>query len=78
MEMVKECQSPDTIHRSEKEEVSMILKRQRVAKLLQIDISLRKLLDLEVTDDYIQEQEALITSFSKFKYSYLFLLFLIY
>lgn len=65
MDMVKECQVLDKANQSEKEEVSMILRRQRVAKLLQIEISLRQLLDLDVTDDYIQEQQGLITSFSK-------------
>jgi hypothetical protein len=49
---------------SEKEEVSMILKRQRVAKLLQIEILLHKMLALEDTEEFLTAQESLITSLS--------------
>lgn len=61
--MVKECQAAAPVHQSEKEEVSQIIKRQRVAKLVQTEISLRRLLDLGDSDEYIHSQESVISTF---------------
>jgi hypothetical protein len=62
-ELVKDCQSTTPTNQSEKEEVTLILKRQRVAKLVQAEVSLRRMLDLGDSEEYVKAQETLINTF---------------
>jgi hypothetical protein len=67
--MVKDCNSISPSAKTEKEAVSLILKRQRVAKLVNSELSLRQMLDLGDTDDYILSQQTIISDFRKSPFS---------
>jgi hypothetical protein len=61
--LVKECNAVTPTAQSEKEAVSLILKRQRVAKLINCQLSLRQMLDLEDTEEHIVSQQSIISDF---------------
>lgn len=65
--LAREC-LPSTQRLSEKDEVTLIIKRQRVARLLTVELSLRKLLGISESEEWVMKQERRIAEYSKSKH----------